>query len=57
MNAHASLSALDPELSDQRFTVPGMRCAGCISKIGARIAAGAPVSLKSVTKRVVRHDA
>ncbi len=62
MNAHAAMAAFDPDtLQDHRFTVPGMRCAGCISKIERELPlqngiAGARVNFSA--KRVaVSHDA
>lgn len=33
MNAHSSILAHERPLAATRFTVPGMRCAGCIAKI------------------------
>lgn len=62
MNAHAAMAEFDPDtLQDHRFTVPGMRCAGCISKIERELPlqtgiAGARVNFSA--KRVaVSHDA
>ena len=62
MNAHAAMAPFDPDtLQDHRFTVPGMRCAGCISKIERELPlqagiAGARVNFSA--KRVaVSHDA
>jgi Cu2+-exporting ATPase len=62
MNAHASLKGIDPsDLSDHRFTVPGMRCAGCISKIERelpQVPGVAEARVNFSAKRVaVRHDA
>ncbi len=62
MNVQASLQSFDPDhLSDHRFTVPGMRCAGCISKIERELPLVSGVAEARVNfsaKRVaVRHDA
>ncbi len=62
MNAHVPLQVFDPgDLSDHRFTVPGMRCAGCISKIERelpQVAGVAEARVNFSAKRVaVRHDA
>lgn len=62
MNLHAPLQALDfAQLSDHRFTVPGMRCAGCIGKIERelpRVPGVAEARVNFSAKRVaVRHDA
>src|SRR5690606_17207553 len=69
MSAPIALAAADlqssvphasPPLSDTRFTVPGIRCAGCIAKIERELGGlegvhGAPVKFSA--KRVaVRHD-
>jgi len=59
-----ALGALDPatavELVDSRFTVPGMRCAGCIAKIERGLGELSGVAAARVNfsaKRVaVRHD-
>ena len=62
MTAAVPLDALeDAKLEDSRFTVPGMRCAGCIAKIERGLAGLAGVESARVnfsSKRVaVRHDA
>jgi Cu2+-exporting ATPase len=62
VNVHAPLQALDfAQLSDHRFTVPGMRCAGCIGKIERelpRVPGVAEARVNFSAKRVaVRHDA
>jgi Cu2+-exporting ATPase len=62
MNAHASLQGIDPRnLSGHRFTVPGMRCAGCISKIERelpQVPGVAEARVNFSAKRVaVLHDA
>ncbi len=62
VNSHTSLQSFDPEhLSDHRFTVPGMRCAGCIGKIERELPLVSGVAEARVNfsaKRVaVRHDA
>lgn len=62
MTAHASLEPSDAEeLQDSRFTVPGMRCAGCIAKIERGLGELAGVEAARVNfsaKRVaVRHTA
>ena len=61
MNAPASIAAVDAQpLVDSRFTVPGIRCAGCIAKIERGLnavdgIAGARVNFSA--KRVaVRHE-
>ncbi len=56
-----ALDAIErPELTDSRFTVPGMRCAGCIAKIerGLRDVEGVEAARVNFSaKRVaVRHD-
>ncbi|MBU2408503.1 MAG: heavy metal translocating P-type ATPase, partial [Gammaproteobacteria bacterium] len=56
-----TLDAIErPELTDSRFTVPGMRCAGCIAKIerGLRDVEGVEAARVNFSaKRVaVRHD-
>lgn len=61
MNAPMALDAIErPELTDSRFTVPGMRCAGCIAKIerGLRDVEGVEAARVNFSaKRVaVRHD-
>ena len=61
MNALSpALEAALPTLVDSRFTVPGMRCAGCIGKIERGLGAVAGVEAARVNfsaKRVaVRHD-
>ncbi len=61
VNAIASLQSFDPDhLSDHRFTVPGMRCAGCIGKIERELPLVSGVAEARVNfsaKRVaVRHD-
>ncbi|MEZ5742397.1 MAG: heavy metal translocating P-type ATPase [Sphingomonadaceae bacterium] len=62
MNAPAVISAATTrELTDTRFTVPGIRCAGCIAKIERGLSAIEGVEAARVnfsSKRVaVRHDA
>lgn len=62
MNVHVALQDFDPaQLSDHRFTVPGMRCAGCIGKIERELPQVPGVVEARVNfsaKRVaVRHDA
>lgn len=61
MNARMNLAADEPiHLTDSRFTVPGMRCAGCIAKIerGLQKVDGVDaVRVNFSAKRVaVRHD-
>lgn len=62
MNALAQITAPDATaaLVDSRFTVPGMRCAGCIGKIERGLASVPGVAAARVNfsaKRVaVRHD-
>ena len=61
MNARMNLAADEPiQLTDSRFTVPGMRCAGCIAKIerGLQKVEGVDaVRVNFSAKRVaVRHD-
>ncbi|MDP4538766.1 heavy metal translocating P-type ATPase [Qipengyuania sp. DY56-A-20] len=61
MNAHASLASFDRAvLVDTRFTVPGMRCAGCIAKIERGLGDIAGIEAARVNfsaKRVaVRHS-
>lgn len=61
MNARIVLAADEPiQLTDSRFTVPGMRCAGCIAKIerGLQEVDGVDaVRVNFSAKRVaVRHD-
>ena len=63
MNALAAIAAPDTagSLVDSRFTVPGMRCAGCIAKVERGLGAVPGVEAARVNfsaKRVaVRHDA
>ena len=62
MTAHARLDpAATAPLEDSRFTVPGIRCAGCIAKIENGLGGLAGVEAARVNfsaKRVaVRHDA
>lgn len=61
MNAPMTLDAIErSEFTDSRFTVPGMRCAGCIAKIerGLRDVEGVEAARVNFSaKRVaVRHD-
>jgi len=61
MNAHTAIESMRGEqLLDTRFTVPGMRCAGCIAKIerGLRAVEGvANARVNFSAKRVaVQHD-
>lgn len=61
MNVRMNLAADEPiQLTDSRFTVPGMRCAGCIAKIerGLQKVDGVDaVRVNFSAKRVaVRHD-
>lgn len=62
MNAHAPRAAFDPDtLQDHRFTVPGIRCAGCIGKIERELPqqpgiANARVNF-SARRVAVSHDA
>ena len=61
MNAPATIDAAPPEkLLDSRFTVPGMRCAGCIARIErglAKVDGVAAARVDFSSKRVaVRHD-
>ena len=61
MNASIALNAIEPqEFTDSRFTVPGMRCAGCIAKIERGLQAVEGVETARVNfsaKRVaVRHE-
>jgi Cu2+-exporting ATPase len=60
MNAPVALHADTATLVDSRFTVPGMRCAGCIAKIERGLADVPGVAAARVNfsaKRVaVRHD-
>ncbi|MEL7446685.1 MAG: heavy metal translocating P-type ATPase, partial [Pseudomonadota bacterium] len=60
MNAPATLAAVEPGgLTDTRFTVPGMRCAGCIAKLERELPAIEGVESARVNfsaKRVaIRH--
>ena len=62
MNAPVPLDTLEgARLEDSRFTVPGMRCAGCIAKIERGLAGLEGVESARVnfsSKRVaVRHEA
>ena len=61
MNASIALDTIEPpEFTDSRFTVPGMRCAGCIAKIERGLQAVEGVEAARVNfsaKRVaVRHE-
>ena len=61
VNAPTAIETLErPGLVDSRFTVPGMRCAGCIAKIerGLQKVDGVDaVRVNFSAKRVaVRHD-
>ncbi|KLI65062.1 heavy metal translocating P-type ATPase [Aurantiacibacter marinus] len=61
MTEHSRIELADADhLSDHRFTVPGMRCAGCISKIERELPKFAGIEAARVNfsaKRVaVRHD-
>ena len=61
MNIPMALDTIErPEFTDSRFTVPGMRCAGCIAKIerGLQEVEGVEAARVNFSaKRVaVRHD-
>ncbi len=61
MNAPVAIDINAPDLIDTRFTVPGMRCAGCIAKIERELPRRDGIESARVNfsaKRVaIRHDA